>query len=372
MAAEAAPRTASAQTFLVTFALIFAAMAGLFVVDTFLAGVQRRAGRSEAAARYREGKAFLAKGDAKHAADRFKAAIAIERENRDYELALADASRASGRPEAAVAALKPLLERDATDGAGNLSMARSLLALNRPEEAISYYHRAIYGHWPGDPIVARRTVRLELVELLAKRGARQELLAELLPMEDGGPSDTALERRRAHLFVVAGSPARAAAIFREMVRRNPSDGDALAGLGDAEAAQGNYRSAQVNLAAAATLRPGDPAIAEQLAQVNRVRDLDPTQRGIPPAERQRRSIILLGGALLAADHCPAMAADTAARPVLDSARTELAHPARTDAAQAAERLLDRAEQVWALREGCLEAGSADERAVALVLNKLAQ
>jgi hypothetical protein len=51
---------------------------------------------------------------------------------------------------------------------------------------------------------------------------------------------------------------------------------------------------------------------------------DPTQRGIPALERQRRSSILLGGALLAADHCPAIAADTAARPVLDSARSELA------------------------------------------------
>jgi tetratricopeptide (TPR) repeat protein len=372
MAAEAAPRTASAQTFLVTFALIFAAMAGLFVVDTFLAGVQQRAGRAEAAARFREGKALLAKGDAKEAAERFKAAIAVERDNRDYQLALADASRASGRPDAAVAALKPLLERDATDGAGNLSMARSLLALHRPEEAISYYHRAIYGHWPGDPIIARRTVRIELVELLAKRGARQELLAELLSMEDGGPSDTALERRRAHLFVAAGSPSRAVALFREMVHRDRSDADALAGLGDAEAAQGNYRSAQANLAAAARLRPGDPAIEEQLAQVNRVRDLDPTQRGLAPAERQRRSIILLGGAILAADRCPAIAADSAARPVLDSARSELAHPPRTGAELAAEHLLDRAEQVWALREGCLEAGAAEERAVALVLNKLAE
>ena len=372
MSAEAAPRTASPQVFLATFALIFAAMAGLFVADTFLAGVQQRAGRADAAARYREGKAFLARGDAVHAADRFKAAIAIERDNRDYELALADASRAAGRPEAAVAALKPLLERDATDGAGNLSMARSLLALHRPEEAISYYHRAIYGHWPGDRVIARRAVRLELVELLARRGARQELLAELLPMEDGGPADSALQRRRAHLFVEAGSPARAAALFREMVHRNPSDADALAGLGDAEAAQGNYRSAQANLAAAAKLRPGDPAIAAQLVQVNRIRDLDPTQRGIPPEERQRRSGVLLGGALIAADRCPAVAADSVARPVLDSARRELAHPPRTGAASAAEHLLDRAEQVWALRDGCLEGGSADERAVALVLNKLAQ
>jgi hypothetical protein len=157
-----------------------------------------------------------------------------------------------------------------------------------------------------------------------------------------------------------------------MVRRNPSDADALAGLGYAEAAQGNYRSAQANLAAAARLRPGDPAIAEQLAQVNRVRDLDPTQRGIPPAERQRRSLVLLGGALLAADHCPAVAADSAARPVLDSARSELAQPPRTGIAAAAEHLLDRAEQEWAQREGCLEAGSAEQRAVALVLNKLSQ
>jgi len=372
MAAETAPRTASPQVFLATFALIFAAMAGLFLVDTFLAGVQRRAGRADAAARYREGKALLARGDAVHAAERFKAAIAIDRDNRDYELALAEASLASGRPDAAVAALKPLLERDGTDGAGNLAMARSLVALHRPGEAISYYHRAIYGHWPGDPLMARRAVRIELVELLARRGARQELLAELLPMEDGGPPDSALQRRRAHLFVTAGSPARAATLFREMVRRNPSDADALAGLGDAEAAQGNYRSAQANLAAAAKLRPGDRVIEAQLVQVNRIRDLDPTQRGIPPEERERRSGVLLGGALLAADRCPTVAADSTARPVLDSARSELAHPARTGAATRAEHLLDRAEQVWALRERCPEAGSAEEQAVALVLNKLAQ
>ena len=74
MAAEivpgpAQPAAVSTQNFLVTFALIFAAIGGLFVADTFLAGVQQRAGRAEAAARYREGEAYLAKGDARRAID---------------------------------------------------------------------------------------------------------------------------------------------------------------------------------------------------------------------------------------------------------------------------------------------------------------
>jgi len=156
-----------------------------------------------------------------------------------------------------------------------------------------------------------------------------------------------------------------------LLRRDPTDADALAGLGDAEAAQGNYGSAQVRLREAARLRPGDAAIAAQLAQVNRVRDMDPTQRGIPPAERHRRSTVLLGAALLAADRCPEALADSALHPVMDSARADLVRPVGgARLAAAAEQLMDRAERIWTMREGCAEGGSADQRAAALVLDKL--
>jgi tetratricopeptide (TPR) repeat protein len=374
IARESSPRAApSRQNFLVTFALIFVAIAGLFAADTFLAGVQQRAGRAEAAARYREGEAYMARGDAAHAIDRLKAATAIDRLNSRYALALGDALLRAGKGKAAAAVLNPVLERDPDDGAAGLAMARVLRSLGRPEEAISFYHRAIFGHWAGGQAAERTAVRLELVDFLAERGARQELLAELLPLESESPEDSALQRRRAHLFVAAGSPARAVPIFRDMLRRDGSDADALAGMGDAEAAQGNYRSAEVHLAAAARLRPGDAAIEAELAQVSRIRGLDPTQRGIADADRRRRSATLLGYALVAADRCPAAAADSTARPALDSARAELGRPVGATApAAAAERLMDRAEQIWRLTEGCAEGGTADQRAAAVVLNKLSE
>ena len=224
MAAEIAPpgpppaAVASAQTFLVTFALVFAAIAGLFLFDSFLAGVQQRAGRAEAAARYREGEALLARGDARRAVERLKAASAIERTNSRYALALGEALLQAGKGEEAAAVLQPVLERDPDNGAASLAMARVLRAAGRPGDAISFYHRAIFGHWAGVEAVERTRVRLELVDFLAARGARQELLAELLPLESESPADSMLQRRRAHLFISAGSPARAAALFRAMLR----------------------------------------------------------------------------------------------------------------------------------------------------------
>lgn len=379
MAAEIAPpgpppaAVASAQTFLVTFALVFAAIAGLFLFDSFLAGVQQRAGRAEAAARYREGEALLARGDARRAVERLKAASAIERTNSRYALALGEALLQAGKGEEAAAVLQPVLERDPDNGAASLAMARVLRAAGRPGDAISFYHRAIFGHWAGVEAVERTRVRLELVDFLAARGARQELLAELLPLESESPADSMLQRRRAHLFISAGSPARAAALFRAMLRRDESDADALAGLGDAEAAQGNYRSAEANLTAAARLRPADAAIGAALTQVSRIRVLDPTQRGLADGERQRRGATLLGHALVVADRCPAVRADSGARLVLDSARAELAQrPGEQALAAAAERLMDRAEQIWRLTEGCSEGGTADQRAAAVVLNKLSE
>ena len=378
MAAEivpgpAQPAAVSTQNFLVTFALIFAAMGGLFVTDTFLAGVQQRAGRAEAAARYREGEAYLAKGEARQAIDRFKSAAAIERNNDRYALALGDALLRAGKAAEAAVVLTPVLDREPDNGAASLTMARVLRSTGRPGDAMSFYHRAIYGHWAAGEAAERTRVRLELVDFLAARGARQELLAELLPLESESPADSALQRRRAHLFVSAGSPARAAALFRAMLRRDGADADALSGLGDAEAALGNYRSAEANLAAAARLRPGNAALQAALTQVSRIRALDPTQRGIADAERKRRSATLLGHALVAADRCPDVQSDSSSRLALDSARTELARsPSGTAPAAAAERLMDRAEQIWRLTGGCPAGRTAEQRAAAVVLNKLSE
>ena len=60
----------------------------------------------------------------------------------------------------------------------------------------------------------RLRVRFELIDLLAQRNSKEELLAELLPIQDEAPRDLKTRTQMGRLFLLAGSPARAADIFR--------------------------------------------------------------------------------------------------------------------------------------------------------------
>lgn len=365
-AAPSGPPTGSAQTFVVTFALIAAAIGALFVADTFLAQLARSADRATAAGRYREGVELMKQGNAPAAIEQFREAVATQRDDRQYQLALANAALSADRPADAAAAVAPTLSRDATDGAANLAMARALLAQGQLVKAIAYYHRGIYGRWP-PPVAAQRTaVRVELIDLLARRGAREDLLAELLLLENDAAADSGLRRRVAHLFVAAGSPNRAIPLFREILRRSPADADALGGLGEAEFARGDYRRAEGDLVLATRQAPSDGSLARKLKQVRDVRSLDPLVRGLGPAERNRRSRDMLSLVIDAVEKCPAVGSAAPVRAALDSARIELSRSA--DA-----RLLDRADQLWTVMpESCRRAPDGTETALGLVLDRLSQ
>ncbi len=82
------------------------------------------------------------------------------------------------------------------------------------------------------------------------------MLSELLPLLDEAPDSVQLRERLGHLFVLAGSPGRATTIFQEILRQNPNDADAHAGLGEAAFARGNYRTARTAWVNAAHLAPG--------------------------------------------------------------------------------------------------------------------
>lgn len=160
-----------------TMGLVLISIVALSGVDTFLARTERSENRAEAdrlAAAGRGAKPIDAVAD-------FKAAIAIERENPDYWLALGQAQLAAGQLADAEGTLNELLRRDSTAGAVNLALARVLVKEGRITDAVSAYHRAIYGHWDRDAETNRTSVRFELVNLLAQQGSKEELLAELLP-----------------------------------------------------------------------------------------------------------------------------------------------------------------------------------------------
>ncbi|MEO7987253.1 MAG: tetratricopeptide repeat protein [Gemmatimonadales bacterium] len=365
---------AEAGVFLATFALIFVAMGALFAVDLFLAGLERSERRSEAHQLYMEGLSLSRRRRRAQAVDRFQGAVAAERGEPVYQRALASALLAAGKSAEARAVVADRLQHEPTDAAASLIMARILVQQQKPDEAISYYHRAIYGNWGDGPPGRRVQARFELVDLLAKMGGQRELLGELLPLEDEAPADVTTRRRIARLFLDAGAPARSIEILRELLREHGRDADTYAGLGEAELARGNYRSAAADLSAAAALAPADSAIARRLALIQQAIALDPTQRGLGSDDQYRRSVALLRLTVQAADSCLGPSSDLAGRALADTALAAVSSGAgsmrRHDAV---ERNIDLAERLWALRrKECRGPPTREEQPLALVLERVAQ
>ncbi|HLW77147.1 MAG TPA: hypothetical protein VKS01_09170, partial [Bryobacteraceae bacterium] len=143
-------------------------------------------------------------------------ARALDRENREYAVTLAAALEDAGKLDEAGDLLLDLLNRNPNDGEANLLEARFQSRRGEWTEALPYYHRAIYGSWGADAAARRIAVRLELANLLAQRGQQEDLLAELLPLESEAAGDAEIERRVAHLYLLAGSPARAEELYRTL------------------------------------------------------------------------------------------------------------------------------------------------------------
>jgi predicted Zn-dependent protease len=362
------PRTASTSVFVATLALVLIATVLLLSLDLFLARVDRRESDAHAANEYSDGLALLRAGRAREAGERFAAAVAIDRTNVSYGLALGEALLAEGRTADAEATLRALLDRAENDGAVNLTMARVMLRENRLQDAKAYFHRAIFGQWGADSVARRAQVRFELIDLLARQGSQGELLAELLPFEETPPDSVSLRHRLGHLFIAAGSPARAATIFRDLLRRDPHDADAYAGLGEAALALGNIRTGYADLAQAARLQPDDAAIAHQLAVADTALSLDPTVPRIGAHERFVRSEALLTRTMATVAAClpPRSTA------LSDSARTLLSSSPNVHREEiAGEAMQALASELWASRATTC-APAARDTVLRLVHGRLAQ
>jgi len=364
---------ASSGQFLRTFGLVALAMGALFAADTFLARSEEAESRIEAGRLFKLGQSLLEQGHNAEAVDRLKDAIAIERGNRDYQRALAQAQLAAAQVADAEATLTDLLLNDSTDGPANLTMGRVLVKEDRNREAISYYHRAVYGRWKDDAEGNRLNVRFELIDLLARQDSKEELLAELLEVQDQMPSDPAARLRLGRLFLAAGSTSHAADVFRTIVRggieAQHAGADAYEGLGESDFEQGNYGAAQSDFQSALRLNPGDQAAAKRLELLSRVLALDPRVRGIGAAERFRRSRELVQMTLAAA----ACLGQNPPQELLDEAKKALKE--RVNAAgedEATETNLDLAMQLWQARKsGCQPAPDPDDP-LGLVLAKAAR
>lgn len=358
------------------FIIVFVIVALVFI-DSALEKAEQRDLKSQAQQAHARGAQLVQQGKLNPAIELLRKAHTLERDNTVYELDLIDALVAAKRSEDAQPLMNEILLREPDDGRANLSAARLALEKGKSADAISYYHRAIYGDWPQNAPAHRVAARMELVHLLAAEGRKHELLAELLPLEEEAKTNIPIQEELGRLFLVAGSPNRAAEVYRAMIDRDPKDADAHSGLGDAELEMGEYRNARAAFLAALRYKPRDASIQKRLDLSNALTNLDPTPRRLASIEKYRRSMHILQLAYDNLNAClarhsggqPAHAAQT-----LSTAHDALgAKPPSHASNELSESLLGIVEKTWQTRVAVCGANvSPEEEALRLIIEKLGQ
>lgn len=349
---------------------ITAIMGALWGIDVFLARTERAEVSGEARRDYEAGSALLAAGRAAGAVDPLRKAHTQDRSNRQYTLRLVAALVETGKLDEAGRLLADLLERNPNDGETSLAEARLLVREGEWENAVAYYHRAIYGSWDSEASSQQISVRLELVNVLVQRGLQKDLLAEVLLLETEAARDPQLLRRSAKLYLVAGSPARAETIYRALLHDDMDDPGLYSGLGDAELALGNYRAAEAAFQNAIRNGADRSRLDQRIQLAGSVAGLDPTLRRLTSMEKFDRAVRILQLTLDALKQCGR--AGGAERTV--GAEKLLAVRVRGNPAnELAEQRLSTAEQIWQVRiEACGASTSVEEEPLRLVMAKIAQ
>jgi len=340
---------------------VVAAVAGLLLLAVSL-GYVYRTQRSASARRYfQAANDLVASGRFSEAIEPYRHALSIAPAE-EYRLALALALVHVQRLDEAGIYLREVLRNNPNSGPANLGLAEVDAASGQLDEAVGYYHRALYGVWPGDPQRQRVETRMELVDALAKAGRKKQAQAELLSLMAVMPADPGVRKRVAHLLLDFGLTHEAADVFRELLQDHKNDPDLYAGLGDADAAQWNYPAACSAYRHAQRLKPNDATISQRLESCGEVLALDPSSARLSAAERFKRSRALLELVLAAHDEC-AVARPVDPRPegaaaLADRAQKELAAPRRPSTySDAADENIELAEQLWAARPQACQAAN---------------
>jgi predicted Zn-dependent protease len=301
-------------------------------------------------------------GQHAEALELFRAAYNQRPENRGYQLAFIRALKNTGRVGRAEVLLKNLLDVQPANGPANIEMARMLAQSGRWEEASWYYHRGLYGQWPESSSPDLTKIRLELANLLAEQGARQELLAELVLLNADLKRRPELASRYGELLLAAQNWSEAQNTYLALIRSVPKEPGLWAGLARAQFGAGDYTASRRSLRRAAALAPDDTQIQHELDTVTHILELDPTQRRLGAVERHRRSHELVLQLLTALETCAPGAAELA------TARQELKrHERMRSAGDAANQDLDLVEQLWNSRDQTCPAGLSLPPAIGLTI-----
>lgn len=356
-----------------TVVAVFMALGALFALTGLVTGAYRSERRSMAEQHYQLGSGLARQSHNREALEQFQTALSFSHDNPEYQLALARALLDLGRLDEAESHLRELRQNDPTDGVVNLLLARIAARQGKADDAVMYYHTAIYGLWPDHPEQRRIETRLELVDMLMKRGGKRQALAELLEMMDRVPADDIATRKRlGALLLACDAPRQAADVFESVLRRQSRDAGAYAGLGEAEFARGDYRRAEAAFRQALRWKPDDAEARQRLAVCEQILALDPDARGLSAAQRFERSRRLLEEIAANAEQCFQGKQQPLPEPLVAARKLLARRQPRRSTEQATQNNLSLAEQLWSERTAACGQPAQAGQALALVMAQLSR
>lgn len=257
-----------------------------FVLVSGLSGLYQRTLSSRARLWSDLGEKDLGTGRIPQARKDFQVALTYSRDNFEYQLRLAQTLVTLRRTEEARVYLMNLWERQPESGPVNLQLARIYAGEGDVTQALRYYHNAIYAVWSGNAEQQQRSARLELVRFLLDHKAFNQAEAELIAVGRNLPSDASLQMDIGDLFMRVPDYERAILLYRQALKSNRHNPDALARVGRAAFEFGQYQLAERYLKSALAESPDDVQSAQLLATCRAVRKLDP-YLFLSSAERDR-------------------------------------------------------------------------------------
>jgi len=272
---------------LTLFALA-AAAAVLFTLVLFLSKSYQRHQDAVARRLFGRGIAALQSQQFESASNYLRAALDYSRGNYQYTLSLAQALLAQKRTDEAYPYLLSLWERQPEDGTVNLELARVFAGEGNVDQALRYYHNAVYAAWSADPDSHRREARLELIGFELNHQATAQAESEIVAFATNLPEDSFLHFVAASLFMQVQDYQRDLKQYEYVLSRNHQDAKAFDGAGRAAFKLGLYQTASRDLRAAATLGEQDSVSAQMLRTITTVVQLDPFVAGLTYSERSRR------------------------------------------------------------------------------------
>ena len=250
-----------------------------------------------------QGELAFAAGQSGLAITFFRSALTFSRNDPVALLKLAECLRAENRLDESEAYLHTLWDREPQDATVNLELARLATRRGQINDALRYYHNAIYGIWSSAPLHNRIAARFEVIEFLLRQNAVPQAQSELIAMQPDLPPNSHLHTRVAELFQSIGDNRDAESEFQLALKLDRRNVPAAAGAGRAAFRLGHYRTAILYLDAAVAKARPDQETEDMLESARLVLATDPFLRNLSAIEREERILRAYRAASLRLESC---------------------------------------------------------------------